>query len=457
MLLSMTAVATWVPMRWPELWSDASLLTLLDATPFNCLVLRWGDRQPAPAFIEQARRRGLALVGLIEGSGRAEALRSAEAARLDAVALDEPAGAGLPAIAWGEKSKLAWTSPAAGFAIADGVWPAIPARDSAESGPTAAPWVDSNGWLIQLARTFARGKPLWVNAAPPAAGYLRPEQYALAVADAGAYGARWVVTLDGKLAAALAARDTNSLVTWRAIADAARFFEAHRAWAAFPSCANVAVLSDFAGPNEYVAQELLNLLPRRGVPYRVLDKAQAAAVPWDGLACMLYPDQDQPSTALRQKLLAFVQQGGVLMAHTKWPAPGGLAPTLDPFRRWNVYALGKGRLAIAADEGLDPYEMAADAQVLLGHRHDLVRYFNFSALNGYYTAAGDKAVLHVINYALRPWAHPVSVTLARSYRGARLWRPGSGAPVTVGLARLPSGVDLHLPPLGVYAAIELEL
>ncbi|HVX65733.1 MAG TPA: hypothetical protein VHA11_03980 [Bryobacteraceae bacterium] len=457
MLLSMADVATWNPMHWPGLWSDPSQLALLDATPFNCLVLRWGPRKHAPAFLDAARSRGLALVGLIEGEGRAEALRSAGSAHLDAVALDQPAETGLPVIAWGEKSKLAWKSAAAGFAIADGVWPGIPKRESAESGPTGAPWVDSNGWQVQLARTLAGGKPVWLNAAPPAEGIVRSEAYTLAVADSAAYGARWIVALHDKLAAAIAAGDSKALATWRSMAAATKFFDTHRAWSALPCYANVAVLSDFAGPNEYVAQELLNLLPRRGVSYRILEKGQAEAASFDGLACILYPDQDPPPADLQRKLQAFLEQGGVLLAHNKWPAPAGAAPTPDTFRRWNIYAVGKGRLAIAAEEGIDPYEMAADTQLILGHRNDIARYFNFATLNGYYTAAENRAVLHLLNFALRAAGHPVSVTLMRNYRGARLWRPDGAGSANVELARLPAGVELHLPPLGVYAAIELEL
>ena len=276
MLLKMEISATWVPMGWPEGWSDPSLLDLLKGAPVNCLVVPWGDRKPAAAFLAEGRRRGLAFVGLIEGAGdRAAAIREAQAAHLDAIALDTPAETGLPVIAWGEKSKLNWQSGAAGFAIADGVWPSIPPKDSAEGGPTGAPWVDSNGWMVQLARSLAPGKTVWVHAAPPKEGTIRPENYALAVADAGAYGGRWVVTLDEKLSAALAARNPKALETWKGIARTAAFFEAHRGWADLPPCANIAVISDFTGPNEYVGQELLNLLPRRGVPYRVVDRRRA--------------------------------------------------------------------------------------------------------------------------------------------------------------------------------------
>ena len=100
--------------------------------------------------------------------------------------------------------------------------------------------------------------------------------------------------------------------------------------------------------------------------------------------------------------------------------------------------------------------MASDAQLIVGRRHDLVRYFNFSSLNGYYTASGQTAVLHVLNYAVNFGSDLLSVVLMRSCRGARLWRPGVEIPQPVEMARLPQGIELHLPPVAAYAAIELE-
>lgn len=463
MLRRMDVCSKWVPLRWPDDWRDPALLDLLEGTPVNCLLLKWGPLISDAALLDRARQRGFALVAEIdEKADRAAALAAAQAAGVSAVALPEPAaGAPLPVIAWAEKSKLPWRSAAAAFAFTDAVWPAIPTKPGApgaEAGPTGAPWVDSNGWFIQLARTLAPGKPVWASVAPPQAGFLHAAQYLLAVCDAWAYGARWPIAFEPKLAAALRDRKPAALTLWKSIAAAISFFQRHAPWESYAPAGNLAVLSDFSGPNEFTSFELLNLLPRRRVPYRILEKARAGQASFDGLKAILYADEQPPEAALLHKLLAFASAGGVLIAAGNWPAPAAVAPSTDSYRRWNLYPSGEGRLAIVKEPGGDPFLIAADAQVLMSHRHDLIRTFNSSTLNAYYTAGPDsgQAVIHLLNYALRTWEDPVSLALTRRYRAARLWRIERTASEPLELVPGEAGIEVHLPPFGVYAAIELE-
>ncbi len=401
---------------------------------------------------------GLAFVGLIEGGDkRAAALASAQAAGLDAVALDNPAGSKLPAIAWTEKAKLPWNSAAAGLTFTDGAWPAIPPMKFGEGGPTGAPWVDSNGWFIRLARKRAPDKPVWVSVAPPNSGSVRTAQYELALADAWAYGARWVITLDDKLRAGLASGNAAAAETWKHITAAARFFAAHPDWSNLGAYANLAVVSDFDGPNEFLSHEILNLLPRRAAAYRIILKSELARVPLAGMKGIIYPDEQPPAPEAQKQLLAFVRAGGVLLAHPKWPRPTGVQAGRDPFGRWDVYPLGQGKLAVAKDEAQDPYLIASDAPLLVSRRYDVAHYFNFATLNGYYTVSPDgrKGLVHVLNYATRTWGHPVSITSPRKWTSARLWRFDTETPAALEIVPQGSGVEVHLPPFGAYAAIEL--
>jgi hypothetical protein len=182
-------------------------------------------------------------------------------------------------------------------------------------------------------------------------------------------------------------------------------------------------------------------------------------MPWDGIKAILFLDEQPPSDELEKKLDSFVDGGGTLIVQAKYPAPAGLRATNDALRRWNLYPIGKGRLAIAKDESLDPYVVAADAPILVSHRNDLIRYFNFGTLNGYYTAAAGqkRALLHAVNYTTRERSGPLSIAFTRRYETARLWRLDSDSPSPLEL--LPAemtGVEIHLPPFAVYAAIELE-
>lgn len=463
MLFSFDNCSQWIPMRWPDEWRNSSLLDLLQGTPINCLLVNWGAQKPEAGWMDEARRRNIAVVGMVEsGEGKGTALEAARKASLPAVALDDPAGVNMPAIAWGDKGKLPWGSAAGAFAFTDAVWPGIPpaksGKDSAETGPTGAPWVDSNGWAIQLVRARSDGKPVWVSVAPPKADFIRTSHYNLAVVDACAYGAKWVLTLDPNLRTGLAARKSAALALWKTLTGTLSFFPSHSEWAALPPLARIGVLSTFSGDDEFLSSELLNLLPRRGVPYRILERGKAATASFEGLKGLIYPDETIPDPELKARLETFVNEGGVLVAGPKWPAPAGASPQNDAYGRWDIYRMGKGRVAVSKDTPPDPFLFAADAQLLVSRRHDIFRFFNTSSANAFCTGTPDqkRAVIQIVNYAMQNRGGPVSVAVLQRFKTGRLWRVGREAPEDIRPIPAETGVELHLPECGLYAAIELE-
>ena len=430
----MDPASGWIPFRWPSGW-PASALDLLQGTPINCLVA--GRHDELVAIQEGARARGLA-VAVLEG----------EAAH------------GAPVVPCTERSKLNWASASPVLAVKDAVWPGIQRGQGEGGGPTGVPWVDSNGWLIQLGRVRAPGKTLWMAAEPPAKSqFLRAASYELAVADAETYGARWVVSLDEQLRAGLIAGHQEARETWKKIAAALDFFKARRAWQAYKLVSVVAVISDFSGDHEELAGEILNLAARRPLPVRAIPKAQAAAASFAGLKAIIYPDVEPPAEPLRRRLLEFVRGGGLVVANAKWSPIEGEPSEGDTYRRLEVRRLGKGRLAVAREEMQDPYAVALDAHLLLSRRHDPVRLFNAGSTNPYYTVApdGQRGLLQIVNYAMRAAGHPISVNFPVRYRAARLWHLGAREAAPLKVVEMERGVDVQLPPLGVYAAIELEV
>ena len=130
----MPTPASWIPLCWPSAWVDPTLLGLLEGTPFNCLAMEW-NATLAPVAAK-ARAAGLSLVALGNEAERAAA-----------------AGAGIA------------PPPESLVTLADAVWPGIASSaDGAEaSGPTANPWIDSNGWLLRLAQVRAPQKTVWLT------------------------------------------------------------------------------------------------------------------------------------------------------------------------------------------------------------------------------------------------------------------------------------------------------
>jgi hypothetical protein len=57
---------------------------------------------------------------------------------------------------------------------------------------------------------------------------------------------------------------------------------------------------------------------------------------------------------------------------------------------------------------------------------------------------------------MRPFGHPVSAAFTTKYRQAEMWSPGLPMKPLELSPTLDGGVEVHLPPFNVYAAIELE-
>jgi len=363
--------ARWTPMRWPDAWRDPALLDLLKGSAIDTLLI--GPDDALAAVRDKARKQGLQVE----------------------------------------------TPPT--VSVIKGEWPGVKmtrGRD-AGAGPTGVPWVNSNGWAIRLEMVRHPGHTVWVDAPPAADSFIIPDSYLVAIADSAAYGGRWIVSLDAPLAKSLAEGKPDAQGPWQRILDTTAFFAARKAWSEHQAIANIGVLSDFAGPNEFFGQELLNLLARAG--------AQARAVlpggSFDGLRMILYPDAAPPAPALRAQIGRFVKEGGLLMTTEKRPAD-------------------------------DPYAWANDAVIQLSHRYDLVRFWNSGATGAFLATDGKKTVAHLLFYFMRG-PDQSSVRVAGNFHTAQA--STIEHPVLEKLETIPQkgGIEVHLPQVSEYVALQL--
>lgn len=437
----MSTPADWIPLRWPAAWVDPALLGLLEGTPFNCLVMEW-DAALAP-LAAKARAAGISLVAAGNESQRSAA-----------------ANAGLALLPTAEQSKLPWKSREPVLMVSDCVWPGIAhAGGGAEpSGPTSNPWIDSNGWFLRLARVRAPEKILWLMFDPPGPRQVvLLDSYLRAVADTGAWGGRWVVSLDSDLRNGLARGDAKALANWKAISKAVASFEKRRQWTGFAPLGVVGVVSDFEGPNEMTGGEVLNLLGRRNLAYRILEKSKAENASLAGFHALICVDQGQPAAPLERKLLAFARQGGLLLAGSAWNDAGG-SPTGMDHPRLDVRRFGKGRLALCKTDSPDPFMIARDVHMLLGRTYDVARFFNLSAYLSICTAspAGDREAVQIVSFAIRFPNDVATAWVPGKYTSARLWTLGVDEPSALQAVPENGGTSLYLPPTPVYAGIELS-
>jgi hypothetical protein len=417
-------------MRWPPQWQNPSTLSLLKGTNINCLLTE--DENRLQPVMTEARRKGIRIIKA--------------------------------------------NSPPREITVISGLWPGIRLsrsndRDEASSGPTGEPWVNSNGWKVRLANALNPQSAVWVDARPETP---QPGSYTLCFADAAACGGRWIISLDDQFAAGVQSGNEEALRAWKSLGRATNFFAAHSSWSDYIGGAVVGVVSDFAGANEFLSHEVLNLLTRTWEQYRIIPKTRCSMDQLAGLRGVLYPDADPPGAELRKQILNFVKDGGLLITRPEWVGMSGSPADWD-HPRYNCRVLGRGRIAIAKSDDVDPYLLANDTVALVSHQFDLLRLWDATAVNAYLCTTPDrtKAVVQMVFYVPETngrsrFRSPgtMTVRVAGPYRTARLLAFDQSSQMTplsqpvsdkTGVEVGTGAMELHLPRLFQYAAVELSI
>jgi len=486
----------WVPMNWPcgpldlaqrskgkppeagvketlDAWAQPSALDILKGTPINCLVVDWAAGAPEDAAQQEALRRliavgrgkGISFVGKIATKDAAAATASAKAAGLSAVLITEPAGKELelPAILQVARDKVEWKAATPILCASDNEWPGVKVDsmkgDTAVAGPTGVPWVNSNAWFSLLAAELAPEKTIWLDFdAPEDATVAHPANYPLAIADSEVYGSRWILSLDDKFREALLKGVPTATAMWTKTSETLAFFTRHPQWRTYKAQGILTVISDFSGDNSFTSSETMNLLNRRHVQFKVMERSKALLVPMPGEKALLWLDKEAPTAEQTAKSLAFVRQGGLLIAPTYW-GPALVKPTRrDPSIQYQVYNVGQGQIAVP-DEGFrDPYQVALDTQLLVSRRNDLARLYNPATTNVHcsFDPVPQHRLVQLVNYSTRP-ADYITLWVNTRARAARFWNSGSSESQTIKGVPAPPGTDFGLPTVTVNCGLEIEV
>ncbi len=486
----------WVPMKWPcgpleiarrsrsrsftpelketlEAWGQPSTLEFLKGTPVNCLVVDWANgksddvaqQQALKPLVEAGRKLGLSFVGRIAvREGTDAAVSAAREAGLSAVMLRDTAGqtSGLPVILQLARENVSSETASTIFCTIENVWPGLSVEsmdgDNALAGATSNPWVNSNSWFSMLANVLAPGKTQWLEFDPPdLASLVHAANYGLAVADSRAYGSQWIISLDDKLRGALPKGNPQAKAIWEKLLGMLSFFESHKDWEAFKSEGILGVISDFRGDNAYLSGEALNLLNRRHVQFQIIERVKPLPASTQGLKALLWLDKDKPSAEQLSQMLAFVRQGGLLVAAEYW-GPGDVKPgKADSSLKYDVYNVGKGQIAIAQEGFQAPDQVAVDTHMLLSRRNDVVRLYNSPSVNclSRINPGRKERLVQLVNYSVKP-ADSVTLWVNDQVKSARLWRPGTDGASTLEGGAASSGMEFKLPQISVYSALDFE-
>jgi hypothetical protein len=459
-------------------WYDPSTLALLEGTPVNCLLVTFSTGKAAEVETQQrtlvkeyaraARQRGIAVLGIVHpGSDAAAVAAAATDAALDGLVLDGdfPASAGFPAKleaalrAASSKALVipilhdAWSmrNSTAPLVAVEGVRPS--ARDTSDmgiaAGVSAEPWLESNIWLVRSLRQGTSSRQVWVDQQPKSPSLW---DYLTAASDAAAAGGRWIVAVDDSLRKGLLSKNADSLSTWRSLGAHLKLAEDHPGWRAFAPFGKLGIILDKANESPDFSNEYLNLVTRRQIPSRIIERSELTAAKLGEFVAVLVADLAPPKEAERRLLQEYAEKGGIVVAGKWW---GG---STDP-ENFTEVPVGKGMAVVYGDDAPDPESSARDLRDMLeGEKAGFMAFNVPSLITSVSTSDGGKRMLvNLVNYASRPFDNLVTVRVEGIFKTARLYT-AEGAPQNLEArpARIKGQTEIGIPKLNVWGVLELE-
>ena len=227
------------------------------------------------------------------------------------------------------------------------------------AGRSAQPWLESNAALIRIIQAAAPDatplltyawKPITVSDADEGPAL---ENYLVAIAEAGSFGGDLVLPLHQRFEKDLLLGKPQARAAWKEIRRYIDFYAANLP-NHYRQIANVGVVTT----DPMKSFEVMNLLARHNVPFRIIDAARLQAVSLTPFKLLIVTDQSTESAALGE----FVRHGGTIVTAKPGMDPNALA--LDVRRQ-----LGRENRAIDIWNGITvmaaPYEDPDEASVLV--------------------------------------------------------------------------------------------
>jgi hypothetical protein len=246
-------------------------------------------------------------------------------------------------------------------------------------------------------------------------------------------------------------KDDRALGAWRQMMSALELFERRREWREWQMVAALAVVSSFEGGAQLLAEEFLNLAPRRHLAYRIVLASDVTKSSFGKQKAIIYLESAPPEGDARATLLRFAENGGAVFA------PRGIVttPPAATSQEHTIHKHGRGRVITPLDKWEDPFALVRQVQLLLSIREDAVQVWNGGDMNSHCLSSPDgrRGVVHLIPYA-SGLTLPVTIGPRQRCRSARVTtlsgtravRPTAGA----------LGVEIPVGEFSGFAAVELE-
>lgn len=293
------------------------------------------------------------------------------------------------------------------------------------SSPTEQPWLDCNLALVRYDRTihpqqvplyqfdWELPEPLQQREGPSAS------DYALAVAEAGAFHADVILSLRADLQTGLAHHAPRALAFWSQVKPYLRFAGSSRGQ--LQAQADIAVVAD----NDYNWFEPANLMARHNIPFRILTPVQLTGSALRNFELVvMFAVPDKPEVTILQE---FASHGGIVaLVDAKGAYPWHSAKPARASDAMAAYTVGQGSIVELLKPVDDPDTFASDIRRLMDRRTVSISLWNALTTIAvlYREPASDEVIIELVNYAEDPL--PVQVQVKGVFHSARYETPGGG-------------------------------
>ena len=291
------------------------------------------------------------------------------------------------------------------------------------SSPTSQPWLDTNLAAIRYERGFAGEAPVysftWDESDPLVKEFgPKPGDYALAIAEAGAYRADLVLPVHEVQQKGLASGNKDVLENWARVKRYLEFYERKDGSGAAAAEARVCVIAeDFDA-----AFEPLNLMARHNIPFRVRKASEVKAK--DLADCDVVIAFAPLGKELAADMNEFATKGGVVvLVKQQGPFPWESAEKGTDNGPSTTYTVGKGRVIELKEMVADPETFAQDVRRLMVKANVPVNLWNsLTTLVASYpgTQPGER-VVELVNYDEEP--SEVQVQVKGTFRSVSMESP----------------------------------
>ena len=413
--------------RWTEPTLPAKTLLV------HGLAIPWGA---SPALVESARKQGYRVVAAVTLEQASLAANSSRAMGISGIILEAADSQQDKADQTARDLQLAHPNLTVLCPDARAKQPAMMGSTVITqhgfmqiSSPTEQPWIDSNLALVGFDRAFRPTQTPLIDFQWALSDALQQqlgpstENYALAVAEAGALHSDLILNLYPNLQKALASGSDEGWAVWNHVSKYVEFYLRKDARpVAFD--ANVGVMTD----NFDTSYEATNLMARHNIPFRVLPSSHLAPRDLQGLDLIVIFAQPDPA-AIRQ-LGGFVEGGGeAILVNLRSPFPGQSSEGRRVSADSMIYTLGNGKVIEIAGGVADPGKFSEDVRRLLGKEKLPISLWNASTIIAipYKLPGASTATVELLNYSADPM--PVQVRIQGTYAEARYETPERGSEI----------------------------